>query len=159
MASISKIITSQPTLNNLAKDKSVPSIKISRDIPVKLASAKTLQPDTVVISKESQEKNASEAKAIEESESNQNKEAPKLTPEQEAKLAEEKEENDLDKIIQELSVKVMELSLQIEQLKSKEDTESVKERKALEIELALTKGRLEAKLKEKLDTAKHNRVQ
>ena len=78
----------------------------------------------------------------------------KLTPEQEAKLAEKEEERDLDEIIQELSVKIMELSLQIEQLKNKEDTESVKERKALEVELTITKGRLEAKLQEKLDTAK-----
>lgn len=154
MTSISKIITSQPTLNNLVKDKPVPSIKISRDVPVNLVTANTLQPDNVVISKESQEKNASETKAIEDSESNQSKETPKLTPDQQAKLEKDQEENDLDKIIQELSVKIMELSLQIEQLKSKEDTESVKERKALEIELALTKGRLEAKLKEKLDTAK-----
>jgi len=154
MASISKIITSQPSLNNLAKDKLVPSIKITRDVPVKLITPTTLQPDKVVISKESQEKNASEIKGTEENINNQNKENPKLTPEQEAKLSEEKEESDLDKIIQELSVKVMELSLQIELLKSKEDIESVKERKALEIELALTKGRLEAKLKEKLDTAK-----
>ena len=36
MASISKIITSQPSLNNLVKDKLVPSIKISRDVPVNL---------------------------------------------------------------------------------------------------------------------------
>ncbi|SFC11982.1 hypothetical protein [Pseudoalteromonas denitrificans] len=113
-----------------------------------------MQSDNVVISKESQEKNASETKGTEENINNQNKEAPKLTPEQEVKLAEEKEESVLDKIIQELSMKIMALSLQIEQLKSKEDTESVKERKALEVELALTKGRLEAKLKEKLDTAK-----
>lgn len=154
MASISKIITSQPSLNNLAKDKLVPSIKISRDVPVKLVTASTLQPDNVVISKESQEKNASETRDVEETVPTQNKETPKLTSEQEAKLAEEKEESDLDKIIQELSVKIMELSLQIEQLKNKDDTESVKERKALEVELAITKGRLEAKLKEKLDTAK-----
>lgn len=154
MTSISKIITSQPTLNNLVKDKPAPSIKVSRDVPVNLVTENTLQPDNVVISKESQEKKASETKAIEDSESNQSKETPKLTPDQQAKLERDQEENDLDKIIQELSVKVMELSLQIEQLKSKEDTESVKERKALEIELALTKGRLEAKLKERLDTAK-----
>lgn len=36
MTSISKIITSQPSLNNLSKDKLVQSIKISRDVPVNL---------------------------------------------------------------------------------------------------------------------------
>jgi hypothetical protein len=154
MASISKIITSQPSLNNLAKDKPVPSIKITRDVPVKLVTASTLLPDKVVISKESQEKNADETKHVEENIPTQNKETLKLTPEQKAKLAEKAEEKDLDEIIQELSVKIMEMSLQIEQLKNKEDTESVKERKALEVELAITKGRLEAKLQEKLDTAK-----
>jgi len=148
MASISKIITSQPTLNNLSKEQAEPSIKITKDIPVKLITTSTLQPDNVVISKESQEKIDSENEVNKEDKTEQ-----KLTPEAEAKLAEEKEESDLDKIIQELSVKIMELSLQIEQLKNKEDTESVKERKALEVELALTKGRLEAKLKEKSDTA------
>jgi len=148
MASISKIITSQPTLNNFSKEQAAPSIKITKDIPVKLITTSTLQPDNVVISKESQEKIDSENEVNKEDKTER-----KLTPEAEAKLAEEKEESDLDKIIQELSVKIMELSLQIEQLKNKEDTESVKERKALEVELALTKGRLEAKLKEKSDTA------
>jgi len=152
MTSISKTNTPQPTLNNFTKDKLAPSFKISKDVPVKLVTASTLLPDKVVISKESQEKNVLETKVEEESVPSQNKETRKLTPEQEAKLA----EKDLDEIIQELSVKIMELSLQIEQLKNKEDTESVKERKALEVELAITKGRLEAKLQEKLDTAKVN---
>ena len=60
----------------------------------------------------------------------------------------------MDEEIRELSMKILELTLKIEMLKAKEDKESVKERKSLETELAISKGRLEAKLKQKLDTAK-----
>lgn len=123
MVSISKIITSQPTLNNLSKEQPAPSIKITKDTsvpaPTKALTSSNLQSDDVVISKESQEKLAAENKLTKEDKT-------KLTAEQQAKISEDKNESSIDEEIRELSIKILELTLQIELLKSKEDTESKK---------------------------------
>jgi len=72
---------------------------------------------------------------------------------EEAAAADEANENDLDKRIRELSMEILELSVQIQMLQDKEDKESVKERQKLEVDLTIKKGELEAAMDRKLQLA------
>jgi len=51
-------------------------------------------------------------------------------------------------------MEILEMTIQIELLKAKEDSESIKERRSLEVELEIKKGVLEAAITRKLDIAK-----
>jgi hypothetical protein len=62
-------------------------------------------------------------------------------------------ESDIDKEISKLSIEILELTVQIEMLKTKEDGESTKERQSLETDLAVKKGVLEATIDKKLQMA------
>jgi hypothetical protein len=59
-------------------------------------------------------------------------------------------ESDLDKKIRELSMKILALTVKIQMLQEKENTESVKERRRLEVDLAIAKGQLDGAIKLKL---------
>ena len=124
--------------------------KITATIP---ETGKQLQPDKVVLSAEgkaksteAEEKEGEDKKSIDASSLNN------MTAE-EAAAAEKASESDLDKEIRELSMKVLELSVKIQLLQDKEDKESVKERRILEVDLAITKGQLEAAMDRKLKLA------
>ncbi|SFD63494.1 hypothetical protein [Pseudoalteromonas denitrificans] len=148
MTNISTTTTSTPLSDLVISQTSHP--KETKNLQSTSEKTNTLQEDNVVISKEAKEKNNTETDVI----AKQDVTKKKLTPEEEAKLEKKQNESDMDEEIRELSMKILELTLKIEMLKAKEDKESVKERKSLETELAISKGRLEAKLKQKLDTAK-----
>jgi len=113
---------------------------------------KHLQPDIVVLSAEAKALSAeAEGKTEVEGEADKKIDASSIkdvmSPES---AAENTGESDLDKEIRELGMKVLELSVNIQLLQDDEDNESVKERRALEVDLAITKGLLEEAIKRKL---------
>lgn len=110
---------------------------------------KYLQPDQVDISEASRKK-------LSESEETQKKSfsiSNKTTAKEEVSTKGNADESDIDKEIRELSLEILELTIQIEMLKSKEDKKSVQERQALETELAIKKGTLDATIARKLQMA------
>lgn len=113
------------------------------------SNSNVLQPDQVEISKEGQEKSLQELgkKRIEEQEEVEEKE---MTAEEKLQA----EDSQLDKDISDLSLEILEISIQIELLRSKEDAESVKEMRSLEVDLAIKEGILEAMITRKSDVAK-----
>lgn len=72
---------------------------------------------------------------------------------EEAEVISKTNESDIDKGIRELSLEILEITIKIEMLRAKEDKESVKERQALEVDLAIKKGTLEATINRKLQMA------
>jgi hypothetical protein len=136
-----------------------------------------LTKDQVVISKESQEKLLAEMKEqqvaeteekrfVEVKEKQKNSEKEQVVEGDESDTTEVKDtdktdeteeggESELDQVIAELEMKILEVSVEIELLKVKGDEESLKESEKLEIDLAMLRGKLEAKLKMKLDMAKN----
>ena len=115
---------------------------------------KQLQTDKIVLSAEAKAKSAEaeenegeDKKSIDASSLNGVKSTAEVEAENKAS------ESDLDKEIRELSMKMLELSVKIQLLQDKEDKESVKERRALEVDLAITKGQLEAAMDRKLKLA------
>ncbi len=139
-------MTSTPEISETAIDSS------SQDSETIQKINKQLQPDEVVLSAEAKSAAAEEKEA----ENKKNIDASSLngvmSPE-EAAAAKKSGESDLDKEIRELAMKVLELSVKIQLLQDKEDKESVKERRALEVDLAITKGQLDAAIKRKLEQA------
>jgi len=111
---------------------------------------KYLQPDKVEISEAS-------LKKLSESEEEDQKTSlntlDKVKTSEEAEAISQTNESDIDEEIQKLSLEILELTIKIEMLKAKEDKESVKERQALEVELAVKKGTLEATISRKLQMA------
>ncbi len=61
--------------------------------------------------------------------------------------------SDPEKEIRQLSLEILEITVKIEMLKTKEDQESIKEKQALEVSLAMKKGKLEALIEQKLQMA------
>jgi len=119
------------------------------------SSNKQLQPDQLAISEEAKTKSA-EASSEETKEGKKNFDASNLNnvmTAEEAAAADKANENDLDKRIRELSMEILELSVQIQMLQDKEDKESVKERQKLEVDLTIKKGELEAAMDRKLQLA------
>lgn len=150
-------ITSQSTLLLQNTSTTVTSSPITAS-PETLATTsknnKQLQPDEVVLSAEAKAKSAQAEEK--EAEDKKNIDASNLngvmSPE-EAAAAEKANESDLDKRIRELSMEILELSVKIQMLQDKEDKESVKERRNLEVDLTMKKGELEAAMDRKLQMA------
>jgi len=132
-----------------------PVIEVTRqDIATNQSSDKKLQPDQLALSEEAKAKSAQAT-----SEEDQDKKSidasslsETMTPEEVAE-AEKANESELDKRIRELSMEILDLSVQIQMLQDKEDKESVKERQNLEVDLAMKKGELEAAMDRKLQMA------
>lgn len=143
---INSPVTTSQSFNASAQVKLSSALRITeQEVPTNNAlNSKQLQPDTLDISEESQEK------ALAEESTTKPKE---LMSETEVEQSTEGEESQLDKEIRALSVEIMEISIQIELLKTKEDTESKEELNALEVELEIKKGVLKAKIEQKLDLA------
>jgi hypothetical protein len=111
-----------------------------------------LQPDKVEISAASQKK-LSESESEEKNSAETTESDKDVKAKSDVDTASKTNKSDIDKEIRELSMEIMELSIKIENLKAKEDAESVKERRALETDLAVKKGLLEAKIDIKLQMA------
>jgi len=140
-----------PTQKNEVQDKTlvtnaVVNIENSSDNSLK---DKYLQPDQVDISEASRKKLSDEEKEKPLNLSNKLK----AKDEVEAETKKGDGNSDIDKKIRELSMEILELTIKIEMLKTKEDKESVKEAQALEVELAMKKGILEATVAMKLQMA------
>jgi len=154
-------ITTQPpflshntTANTSPIDIVATQTAITTDITTTSAKNKALQPDQLALSEEAKTKSAAAEKK--DSEDKKSIDASSLSntkTAEEAAATGESNESDLDKEIRELGMKVLELSVQIQMLQDKEDKESVKERQKLEVDLAMTKGQLDAAIKRKLKQA------
>jgi len=125
-----------------------------KDTATNQSSDKKLQADQLALSEEAKAKSAEAS-----SEGDQDKKSidasslsGAMTPE-EAAAAKKSDESELDKRIRELSMQILDLSVQIQMLQDKEDKESVKERQKLEVDLAMKKGELEAAMDRKLQLA------
>ncbi|MBL4764999.1 MAG: hypothetical protein JKX67_06940 [Colwellia sp.] len=117
--------------------------------------SKQLQPDQLALSEEAKTKSA-EAATKEKDEDKTSIDASRLNgvkTAEEAAASDKANESDLDREIRELGIEVLELTVKIQLLQDKEDKESVKERRALEVDLAITKGQLDAAIKRKLKQA------
>ena len=110
-----------------------------------------LQPDQVEISKAGQEKVLQDKELEKEPLEEEEK---KVMSVNDAKKTTKSEKNELDEQIKELSSEILKITIQIELLRTKEDAKSVKERRSLEVDLAIKKGALEATIKRKSDIAK-----
>ncbi|NQY88800.1 MAG: hypothetical protein HRT51_13840 [Colwellia sp.] len=119
--------------------------------------SKQLQPDQLALSEEAKTKSAeAEAGTKEKDEDKTSIDASRLNgvkTAEEAAASDKTNESDLDREIRELGMEVLELTVKIQLLQDKEDKESVKERRALEVDLAITKGQLDAAIKRKLKQA------
>jgi len=115
-----------------------------------------LQPDIMTISKEALEKKSVEELSTEEASTEKSR-----VEESDSSVTKNnlgnvfKNDNEglsseLDKEIEKLGVKILEVSIQVEVLKAKGDDASTKESRSLEVELAMLRGLLEAKMKQKL---------
>ena len=118
-----------------------------QDTATNALQTKYLQPDKVVISLASQQKMSAEEKESEEKSISLVTEDELIENQQQTKNG----KGDLEKEIRELSLEIMQLTLQVELLKSRADEESLKQSKSLEVELALKKGMLNAKLEQQLE--------
>jgi hypothetical protein len=121
---------------------------------------KQLQPDKLALSEEAKAKsaevNSEENNTKDTTEDKKSFDASGLNnvmTAEEAAAADKANESDLDKRIRELSMEILDLSVQIQMLQDKEDKESVKERQNLEVDLAMKKGELEAAMDRKLQLA------
>jgi hypothetical protein len=111
---------------------------------------KYLQPDQVEISEASRKKSSeSEEKDPQELADTSDK----VMTKEEVDATSKTNESDIDKQIRELSMEILDISIQIQMLEGKENKESVEERQALEVELAMKKGLLEATIGRKLQMA------
>lgn len=140
-----------PAQNKDVQEKTLPT---NEAINTEMSSNKSLkdkylQPDQVEISEASRKKLSDEEKDQEQSLNISNK----LRTKDEVEATKGANESDIDKQIRELSMEILELTIKIEMLKAKEDQESVKETQALEVELAMKKGTLEATVARKLQMA------
>jgi len=118
--------------------------------------SKQLQPDQLALSEESKAKSTEAEKKDEDKKNIDANSLRNTMTAEEAAAAEKAQESDLDKEIRELSMEILELSVKIQMLQDKEDTESVKERRSLEVDLAIKKGQLEAAMDRKLQLAATN---
>lgn len=153
MESISTLTNAIPQTNKgYSQEKATPSVDVSLEEKQSntLLNNKYLQPDEVEISEAS-------LKKLSESEEDQkdleNTIDKAMSKEEAAAAINKPNESDIDKEIRELSLEILELSIKIEMLKAKEDKESVKEIQALEVDLAIKKGTLEATISRKLQMA------
>jgi len=115
--------------------------------------SKQLQPDQLALSEEAKEKSTEAEKKDQDKKSIDASSLGNVMTAEEAAAAEKAQESDLDKEIRELSMEILELSVKIQMLQDKEDKESVKERRSLEVDLAIKKGQLEATMDRKLQQA------
>jgi len=129
-------LTPQDTATNKSSDKNLLPDQLDLSETAKTKSAKATS------EKENQDKEGIDASSL----------SGVMTPE-EAAAVKKTDESELDKRIRELSMQILDLSVQIQMLQDKEDKESVKERQKLEVDLAMKKGELEAAMDRKLQLA------
>jgi hypothetical protein len=110
--------------------------------------SKTLQSDQLTLSDEAKAK--SEEADKQETEDKKYIDARSLSNVEAEETTEKSSETDLDEKIRELSMKILELTVEIQMLQEKVDKESVEERRRLEVDLAITKGQLDEAIKLKL---------
>jgi len=111
---------------------------------------KQLQPDVLVLSEEAQHK-AAETKAAEQI---KGEDFMALGSADEPEADVNEQEKALEEAISKLSIEIMEISIELALLKTKDDEQSLKESQALENELAFKKAMLEAKVSQQLELAK-----
>jgi len=129
--------------------------------------AKFLQPEQVIISKESQDKLSRENEAnsldtssgkttenINATEEDKQTKITGISKDEQVESSSDTKMRELDDVIAELEMRILELTVEIELLKAKGDEESIKEAEKLEIDLVMLRGVLEAKLQLKLDIVK-----
>ncbi|MDX2367297.1 MAG: hypothetical protein QNK36_02640 [Colwellia sp.] len=153
MESISTINTVTPPIDKkYSREEILPTIDIqpSKKQSNTLLTSKFLQPDQVEISEASRKKSS---EAQEKSLQKLADTTDKVMTKEETAATSKATEGDIDKEIRELSMEILEITVQIEMLNGKEDKESIKERQALEVELAMKKGALEATISRKLQMA------
>lgn len=139
-----KIISPIPNVTpSVSKDYSQEKALPQDEKSTAVLESEHLQPEQVEISEASRKK-------LSESEEDTTKNFSTVMTTEEVEAEKKKNESDLDKEIRKLSVEILEITIQIEMLKNKEDKESIKERQTLEAELALKKGTLEAMVDRKL---------
>lgn len=137
--------------NKISPEKTVPAIEVlPQEKQSNTLHNKYLQPDQVEISEASRKK-LSESEGKDPQELADTTE--KVMTKGEVNVTSKANESDIDKEIRELSMQILEISVQIQMLEGKENKESVEEKQALEVELAIKKGRLEATIGRKLQMA------
>jgi hypothetical protein len=150
ISTITSVISHKNTSSSQEKIIPVNEISIGEKQSNTSSNNKYLQPDKVEISEAS-------LKKLSESEEEDQKKSLNITDElktkEDAEAISKTNESDIDEEIRELSLEILELTIKIEMLKAKEDKESVEERQALEVELAIKKGTLEATINRKLQMA------
>jgi hypothetical protein len=150
ISTITSVISHKNTSPSQEKIIPVNEISIGEKQSNTSSNNKYLQPDKVEISEAS-------LKKLSESEEEDQKKSLNITDElktkEDAEAISKTNESDIDEEIRELSLEILELTIKIEMLKAKEDKESVEERQALEVELAIKKGTLEATINRKLQMA------
>jgi hypothetical protein len=114
---------------------------------------KQLQTDTLVLFAEAQQKAAEETKGknIMAFSSTDDK---VLSDSEQAANDTKEQETALKEAISKLTMEIMDISMQLAQLKGKDDEKSAKENQSLENELAIKKGMLEAKISQQMDLTK-----
>jgi len=154
-------ITSHLSLNISSLATSSPQVPTSQVLTPQETSesvsniekSKQLQPDQLALSEEAKAKSTEAEKDDEDKKNIDASSLGNVMTAEEAAAAEKAQESELDKEIRELSMEILELSVQIQMLQDKEDKESVKERRSLEVDLAIKKGQLEAAMDRKLQQA------
>lgn len=150
ISTLTSVISHKNTSSSQEKIIPVNEISIGEKQSNTSSNNKYLQPDKVEISEAS-------LKKLSESEEEDQKKSLNITDElktkEDAEAISKTNESDIDEEIRELSLEILELTIKIEMLKAKEDKESVEERQALEVELAIKKGTLEATINRKLQMA------
>jgi len=139
--------------NSLVIEQASKSESSTNDIG--LGKAEKLQADTLVLSEESKMKSAKATKQDGEKPLEiKNTDEKVLSESEKADKANKEQEQSLEDEIRQLSMEILEISIKLEQLKAKGDEKSLKESQSLEVELAIKKGVLDAKLTQQLDLAK-----
>lgn len=149
-------ITSHLSLNISSLATSSPQVPTSQETSESVSNIeknKQLQPDQLALSEEAKAKSTEAEKNDKDKKNIDASSLGNVMTAEEAAAAEKAQESDLDKEIRELSMEILELSVQIQMLQDKEDKESVKERRSLEVDLAIKKGQLEAAMDRKLQQA------
>ena len=142
--------TASQAHNNASLKEAVPAkVVVPQEKQSNTPQNNYLQPDQVEISEASRKKLSEEEKGPQELADTANS----VLAKEEVNGTSKANESDIDQEISKLSMEILDISIQIQMLEGKENKESVKERQALEVELAMKKGLLEATISRKLQMA------
>jgi hypothetical protein len=142
--------TASPAHNNVSPKEAVPAkAVVHQEKQSNMPHNNYLQPDQVEISEASRKKLSEEEKGPQELAGTANS----VMTKEEVNGTSKANQSDIDQEISKLSIDILDISIQIQMLEGKENKESVEERQALEVELAMKKGLLEATISRKLQMA------